>query len=63
VAVEQEARVLESISPREIFHVAVGERQRIGGFQSLDLWPSLLSSMAHVGQAGSSLACNRFLRP
>ena len=51
--VEQEARYLESLSPRETFHVAVDESGEIIGFQSLDLWSSLLPSMAHLGQAGT----------
>jgi hypothetical protein len=53
--VEQEARYLESLSQREAFYVAVDEVQGIVGFQSLDLWSSLLPSMAHVGQAGTFL--------
>ncbi len=53
--VEQETRYLESLSPRETFHVAVDESGEIVGFQSLDLWSSLLPSMAHVGQAGTFL--------
>ena len=54
-SIEQEARYLDSISQREVFHVAVDELQRIVGFQSLDLWSSLLTSMAHVGQVGTFL--------
>lgn len=53
--VEQEARYLESLSPREAFHVAVDGAQGIVGFQSLDLWSPLLTSMAHVGQVGTFL--------
>ena len=53
--VEQEARYLESLSPREAFHVAVDVAQGIVGFQSLDLWSPLLTSMAHVGQVGTFL--------
>ena len=48
--VEQETRYLESLTPREAFHVAVDAGAGIVGFQSLDLWSSVLSSMAHVGQ-------------
>jgi GNAT superfamily N-acetyltransferase len=51
--VEQEARYLESLSPREAFHVAVDITKGIVGFQSLDLWSPLLTSMAHVGQVGT----------
>ena len=53
--VEQEARYLESLSQRETFHVAVDATGGIIGFQSLDLWSSLLPSMAHVGQVGTFL--------
>jgi ribosomal protein S18 acetylase RimI-like enzyme len=53
--VEQEARYLESLSRRETFHVAVDGEAGIVGFQSLDLWSSLLPSMAHVGQVGTFL--------
>ena len=52
--VEQEARYLEFLRPREAFHVAVDTDARIVGFQSLNLWSSL-SSMAHVGQVGTFL--------
>jgi RimJ/RimL family protein N-acetyltransferase len=51
----QEARYLESLSPREAFHVAVDASGRIAGFQSLDLWSPSLTSMAHVGQVGTFL--------
>ncbi len=53
--VDQEARYLERLSPREILHVAVDASAGIVGFQSLDLWSSVLSSMAHVGQVGTFL--------
>jgi ribosomal protein S18 acetylase RimI-like enzyme len=53
--VEQETRYLESLSPRQVFHVAVDAVAGVVGFQSLDLWSSLLSSMAHVGQVGTFL--------
>ncbi|MBL8231226.1 MAG: GNAT family N-acetyltransferase [Bryobacterales bacterium] len=53
-SVEQEERYLESLSPREAFHVAVDENGAIAGFQSLDLW-SPLPSMSHVGQLGTFL--------
>lgn len=52
-SVGQEARYLESLSPREIFHVAVEESGQIVGFQSLDLWSTLLPSMSHVAQVGT----------
>jgi len=50
--IEQERRYLESLSPREIVHVAVDERSEIVGVQILDRW-SALESMAHVGQLGT----------
>jgi len=53
--IEQESRYLESLSPREAFHVAVDAARGVVGFQSLDLWSPLLSSMAHVGQVGTFL--------
>ncbi len=53
--VDQEMRYLESLSPREAFHVAIDVAQGIVGFQSLDLWSPQLSSMAHVGQVGTFL--------
>ena len=56
--VGQEARYLESLSGREAFYVAVNEKAGIIGFQSLDLWSPVLSSMAHVGQIGTFLLPN-----
>ena len=53
--VEQERCYLESLSPREAFHVAVDAARGIIGFQSLDLWSPQLTSMAHVGQIGTYL--------
>jgi RimJ/RimL family protein N-acetyltransferase len=53
--VEEEMRHLESLSPREIFHVAVDQKGVIVGLQSLNLWAASLSSMAHVGQVGTFL--------
>ena len=53
--IEQETRYLESQTDREAFHVAVDEKVGIVGFQSLDLWSSVLPSMAHVGQVGTFL--------
>jgi ribosomal protein S18 acetylase RimI-like enzyme len=52
--VEQERSYLESLSPREVTHVAVNERSEIVGLQILDRWSSL-ESMAHVGQVGTFL--------
>ena len=53
--VDQETHYLESLSQREAFHIAVDQGGEIVGFQSLDLWSSLLQSMAHVGQVGTFL--------
>ncbi|HBY59549.1 MAG TPA: hypothetical protein DEH78_06980, partial [Solibacterales bacterium] len=53
--VEQEARYVESLSPREAIHVAEEPGHGVIGFQSLDLWSPLLTSMAHVGQVGTFL--------
>jgi ribosomal protein S18 acetylase RimI-like enzyme len=53
--VEQETSYLQSLAPCEVIHVAVDAAAGIVGFQSLDLWSSLLSSMAHVGQVGTFL--------
>src|SRR5262245_23741963 len=53
--VDQETHYLRSLAPREVIHVAVDAGAGIVGFQSLDLWSSLLSSMAHVGQVGTFL--------
>ena len=54
-SVEQEALYLASLSSREALHVAVDASAGIIGLQSLDLWSSILSSMAHVGQVGTFL--------
>ena len=51
--VEEERRYVESLSPREVIHVGVHHDQGIVGLQVLDLWSSVLSSMAHVGQVGT----------
>ena len=52
--VEQERRYLESLSVREVIHVALDARSEIAGLQTLDRWSSL-ESMAHVGQVGTFL--------
>ena len=51
--VAQEARYLDSLSSREVLHVAIHSEHGIVGFQSLDLWSPLLNSMSHVGQVGT----------
>jgi RimJ/RimL family protein N-acetyltransferase len=46
---------LASLSTRETFHVAITASGEIVGYQSLDLYSPILSSMAHVGQLGTFL--------
>jgi hypothetical protein len=46
---------LASLSAREAFHVAISASGAIVGYQSLDLYSPILSSMAHVGQLGTFL--------
>ena len=53
-SVEQERRYLESLSAREVIHVAVDDADRVVGLQILDRWSAVLDSMAHVGQVGRS---------
>lgn len=54
-SVEQERRYLESLSAREVIHVAVDDANRVVGLQILDRWSAMLDSMAHVGQVGTFL--------
>lgn len=54
-SVEQERRYLESLSAREVIHVAVDDADRVLGLQILDRWSAVLDSMAHVGQVGTFL--------
>ena len=54
--VEQQQKYLAALSPREAVHVAVTGCGEIVGFQTLDLWALMLTSMAHVGQLGTFLA-------
>lgn len=51
--VEEEARYIESLTPREALHVAVDAAGGVVGVQSLDLWSPSLPSMAHAGQLGT----------
>lgn len=53
--IDQEKRYLQSLSSREILHVAIDAARGIVGFQRIDLWSSHLGSMAHVGQVGTFL--------
>ena len=54
-SIEQERRYLESLSAREVVHVAVDNSDCVVGLQILDLWSAVLASMAHVGQVGTFL--------
>lgn len=51
--VDEQRTYLASLSSREAFHVAIDASGRIVGYQSLDLYSAVLSSMAHVGQLGT----------
>jgi ribosomal protein S18 acetylase RimI-like enzyme len=44
---------LESLSSREAFHVATDVSGAIVGYQSIDRYSSILTSMAHVAQLGT----------
>lgn len=50
---EEQRTYLASLSDREAFHVAMAESGEIVGYQSLDLYSTVLRSMAHVGQLGT----------
>jgi ribosomal protein S18 acetylase RimI-like enzyme len=54
--VDQQRRYLRSLSPREAFHLALADSGEVIGYQSLDLYSPVLSSMAHVGQLGTFVA-------
>jgi len=54
-SVEQERRYLESLSAREVMHVALNAADRVVGLQILERWSAVLDSMAHVGQVGTFL--------
>ena len=54
-SVEQERRYLESLSAREVMHVALDDADHVVGLQVLDRWSAVLDSMAHVGQVGTFL--------
>lgn len=55
--VDQQRLYMDSLSPREAFHVAVSGSGEIAGYQSLDNYSPILTAMAHVGQLGT------FIRP
>jgi RimJ/RimL family protein N-acetyltransferase len=52
---DQQRGYLQSLSSREVFHVAIAAAGDVIGYQSLDRYSSLLSAMAHVGQLGTFL--------
>lgn len=52
---EEQRRYLASLSPREAFHVAIAGTGDVVGYQSLDLYSTILPSMAHVGALGTFL--------
>jgi ribosomal protein S18 acetylase RimI-like enzyme len=53
--VEEERKYINSLSPREVIHLATTEAGEIVGFQSLDLWEPMITSMKHVAQIGTFL--------
>ena len=53
--IDQQRAYLQSLSNREVFHLGVAASGEIIGYQSLDRYSSVLSSMAHVGQLGTFL--------
>ena len=54
-AVEEQRAYLHALSAREAFHVAEDEETGVVGYQSLDLYSTILPSMAHVAQLGTFL--------
>ena len=52
---EEQRRYLSSLSSREAFHVAISEAGDVVGYQSLDLYSTVLSSTSHVAQVGTFL--------
>lgn len=57
-ATAEQRAYLQSLSPREAFHVAVQDNGEIVGFQSLDLYSSILPAMSHVATVGTFLLAN-----
>jgi ribosomal protein S18 acetylase RimI-like enzyme len=51
--VDEQQAYLGGLSAREAFHVAETPEGGIVGYQSLDRYSTILSSMAHVGQLGT----------
>ena len=54
-SVEEEERYLASLTARDAIHVAIHETEGVVGFQSVERWSSMFTSMAHVGQCGTFL--------
>jgi RimJ/RimL family protein N-acetyltransferase len=52
---DQQRSYLESLSSREVFHVATAAAGNVIGYQSLDRYSAILPSMAHVAQVGTFL--------
>ncbi len=52
---DQQRSYLLSLSNREVTHVATDRSGDLVGYQSLDLYSLVLSSMAHVAQLGTFL--------
>jgi L-amino acid N-acyltransferase YncA len=52
---DEQRTYLASLSSREAFHVAIAASGETIGYQSLDRYSTVLSSMAHVGQVGTFL--------
>jgi ribosomal protein S18 acetylase RimI-like enzyme len=54
-SVDEQRSYLVSLSNREAVHVAIASSGELVGYQSLDLYSALLTSMAHVAQLGTFL--------
>ena len=52
---EEQKRYINTLSEREVIHVAETERGIVAGYQTLELWAPTIHSMAHVGQLGMFL--------
>jgi L-amino acid N-acyltransferase YncA len=50
---EEQRRYLTTLSDREAVHVAIADSGLVVGCQTLDLYSSVLRSMAHVAQVGT----------
>lgn len=56
--VDEQRRYLRELSAREAFHIGVDDSARVVGYQTLDLYSTVLSSMAHVAQLGTFVAAD-----